>query len=193
MQLLALNVAILPPAEVRARAIDLSAALPRPESHGLRLGDDYIPHITLVQQFIRADERELAFEKVEAVLREQSPLALKVTGGGKGANAVWIAIERSPELRALHERLMEALKGVERGNGTVAAFAGGDARVGDVMWVSSYRQKASFDNYTPHITLGHAEQPPEVTPRIFNAATIAACHLGRYCSCRTIFRSWSLR
>jgi hypothetical protein len=52
--------------------------------------------------------------------------------------------------------------------------------------------KASFGAYTPHITLGHAEEPPEVTPMVFNAAMIAACHLGRFCSCREILRSWSL-
>ncbi len=192
MQLLALDIAILPPAEVRARAIELSAALPASESHGLRLGDEYLPHITLVQQFIRADERELAFEKVDEVLRRQAPLALTATGGGKGASSVWMAIEPSPELRDLHERLMEALRGVERPGGTVGAFAGGDARVGDVMWVATYRMKASFGAYTPHITLGHAEEPPEVTPMVFNAAMIAACHLGRFCSCREILRSWSL-
>src|SRR5687767_6028356 len=101
MQLLALDIAILPPPEVRARAIELSAALPASESHGLRLGDEHLPHITLAQLFIRADERELAFEKVDDVLRGQAPLSLRVTGGGKGASSVWIAIEPSAELRDL--------------------------------------------------------------------------------------------
>lgn len=190
--LIALDIALLPPADVRARAIDISAALPPAESHGLRLDDEHIPHITLTQQFIRAEERDAAFEKVDEVLRGQPPLHLTITGGGEGTHSVFMAIDPTPELRDLHDRLMAALRGLERPAGSPHAFAGGDARVGDVMWVASYRLKSSFTSYMPHITLGHAEQAPAVAPMSFTATTVAACHLGRFCTCREILRSWTL-
>ncbi len=66
---------------------------------------------------------------------------------------------------------MAALRGVERAGGTPAAFFGGDARMGDVLWVSSYRANSSFVGFTPHITLGHAEQPPVVERMSFQAST----------------------
>lgn len=190
--LIALDVALLPPAEVRARAVELSAALPAAQSQGLRLDDEHLPHITLTQLFIRAGEREAAFEKVDDVLRDQAPLHLTIIGGGKGSNSVSMAIDPTPELQDLHDRLMGALRGLERPSGEPAAFTGGDARVGDVMWVSSYRLKSSFKAYLPHITLGHAAQPPAVAPMSFTASTVAACHLGRFCTCRAILRSWTL-
>ena len=191
-KLLAVDVAILPTPAVRERAVELSASLPPSESHGLRLDDEHLPHITLSQHFIRAEERELAFEKIDEVLRGQKPLKLVITGGGKGNSAVWMAIEKTPRLQELHERLMEALRGVERAGATPAAFFGGDARMGDVLTVSSYRVNSSFSGFSPHITLGHASNPPVIERTSFQASIVAACHLGRFCSCREILRSWTL-
>lgn len=189
--LLAIDVALLPPPRVNQLAIDLSAALPRNESHGLRLDAMHLPHITLTQFFVRQDELEVAYEKIDETLRGVPPLHLTITGGGKTSTSVSLVIDNTPELQGLHERLMEALRGVERPGGTPQAFLGG-ARMGDVLWVSSYRLKSSFGKFWPHITLGHAEKPPEVAPLSFQASQIAACHLGRFCSCHVVKRLWTL-
>lgn len=189
--LVAIDVAILPPADVAARARALSASLPH-DPDGFRLDADHLPHITLVQSFVREEEVDVAFERVDEVLRGRSALRLHVTGGGKGASSVWLSVERTPELEQLHEALMHAMVGVERPGGTAAAFFDGEARVGDVMWVTGYRLKSSFGAYSPHITLGHAAQPADIEPFAFDAETVAACHLGRFCTCRRILRSWNL-
>ena len=191
-KLVAIDVAILPPAEVSQRAIALSAALPEEGSQGLRLDAEHLPHVTLTQQFVREDELDVAFDHIDGVLREQPPLDLVVTGAGTGGHTLWLEIERSEALRDLHERLMEALRGVERPGGTPAAFFGDDARVGDAIWVAGYRLKSSFGQFLPHITLGHGPNAPEVERFPFQAATIAACHLGRFCTCRRVLRSWTL-
>ena len=71
------------------------------ESHGLRLDDEHLPHITLTQHFIRAEERELAFEKIDEVLRGQKPLRLAVTGGGKEQQRRRrMAVEKTPAAAA---------------------------------------------------------------------------------------------
>jgi hypothetical protein len=119
-------------------------------------------------------------------------MALRVIGGGKGGHSVWMELDRGAEIVALHESLMEALRGVERPGGTPAAFVDGDARVRDLLWVASYRLQSSFGAYTPHITLGHAAEPPQIEPFEFAADTVAACQLGRFCSCRRILRTWTL-
>lgn len=190
--LFALDVALLPPPEVRDRAIELNRALPPAESHGLILNADHIPHVTLAQCFVRVGELEPALGKLDELLRQWRPFPVSISGAGRGGNTVWMAVERSAALLELHEQVMTALRGFERQGGTPAAFAGGDGRVGDAMWVGSYRVKSSLGAFTPHITLGHSSQLPPVAPLTFTADTIAACHLGRFCTCREVRRVWTL-
>jgi 2'-5' RNA ligase len=192
MQLLALDVAVLLPPDVRQRAIDLSAALPAEGSHGLQLDDNHHPHITLTQGYVRAEELHAALDRVDAVLRGRPPFAVQVTGGGISGGAVVMAIERTPILVELHEELMESLRGYERPGGTRAAFVDADGRVADVLWVTSYRLKSSFHAFAPHVTLGHGKQPPPIEPFGFEASAIAACHLGRLCTCQRVLRAWEL-
>ena len=76
--------------------------------------------------------------------------------------------------------------------GDASAFFGEDARDRDVRWVRDFRRESSVDRFTPHITLGHASEPPTVEPMEFVATTIAVCHLGRFCTCQQIIRAWHL-
>jgi len=190
--LIAIDVALLPPPPVSARAIDLSAVLPADQSHEFRLDANHQPHITLSQHFVRDNELELALARADEVLRDQTRLTLSVTGGGHGASSVWMAIERTPAIVELHERLLEGLRGLERADGGPSAFFEGDARVRDVLWVAGYRLKSSFGSYTPHITLGHGGEPPWIEPFSFEATTAAVCHLGKFCTCRRVLRQWTL-
>jgi 2'-5' RNA ligase len=190
--LLALDVALLLPPDARQRAMKISASLPPAESHGFILDADHLPHITLTQQFVRVEEIDAALERIDETLRGERPLSVRVTGGGKGHSSVWMAVEQTEAIASLHERLMEALRGLERPGGTAAAFFEDDARVGDVAWVTGYRLKSSLSEYNPHVTLGYAAEPPAVEPFTFEATTVAACHLGRFCSCRRVLRSWEL-
>ena len=191
-KLLALDVAILPPPDVRRRAIELSAALGNDPAHNLTLDEDHLPHITLSQEFVRVEELDPIFGKIDEALRGQPPLTLTIAGGARGEHSIWMAVEKTPELDALHERGMHALRGYDRQGGGPGAFFDGDARVADVMWVTGYRLKSSFHHFTPHITLGHGDEPPGIEPITFTATTVAACHLGRFCSCRQVLRSWVL-
>jgi 2'-5' RNA ligase len=188
----AIDIAILPPPEVTNRAIALSAALPAGDSQGLLLGADCVPHITLAQQFVPSQSLDSLLARLDSALRDRAPLHLRVTGGGKGSNSVWMAIERSPELVKLHEQLLEAAEPFEVTTGDSTAFVGDDARDRDVRWVREFRQQSSFDRFTPHITLGHASRPPVIEPLDFVATVIALCHLGRFCTCRRIVRAWNL-
>jgi len=191
--LLALDVAILPPPDVHDRAVRLSASLPQADFQGLRLDDEHLPHVTLTQQFVRVADLGRIVDRLTDVFRERRGLTLRVTGGGKTmASTVWMGIEPSDVLTALHERLMDALKEFEQIGGGRAAFVDGDARAADVVWVAGYRAKSSFLSYAPHITLGHALEPPGIDPFTFEATTIAACHLGRFCTCRRVLQSWTL-
>jgi 2'-5' RNA ligase len=189
---IALDVAILPPPDISRRAIELSAKLPPPDPAGLRLGGDVLPHITLTQQFVEGEEIDTVLDRVGSALVGLAPLRLTVTGAGRGRSSVWMAIQPNPVLIRLHRRLMDSLREFERNDGTQAAFVNGDARQGDVEWVAGFRRNSSYEAFTPHITLGHAATLPSVEPVTFDATTVAACHLGRFCTCRRVLRQWKL-
>ncbi len=190
--LVALDVAILLPPAVAARAIEVSAALPERESAGLRLGGDVLPHVTLTQQFVPASDLDLVLDRVAATLAGVGPLHLTVAGPGRGRSSVWMAIAPTPELNECHQRLMDALHPFERQDGTTEAFLGGDARPGDVEWVTSFRRTSSYAAFRPHVTLGHARELPDVETLTFDAAIVAACQLGKFCTCRRVLRQWEL-
>ena len=190
--LIALDVAVLPPPGVSARAIEASASLPAEASQGLRLDESHLPHITLTQMFARLNELDEVLARVDQVVRGYKPLLLRITGGAQGSSSVWMEIEKTPALMQLHEELMEALRGLERPDAGTGAFFDDDARLRDVLWVTGYRLKSSFHHYTPHITLGHGEEPPAIEPSGFEADTIAVCHLGKFCTCRKVIREWKL-
>jgi 2'-5' RNA ligase len=189
---LAIDIAILLPADVSARAVAMSAALPAIESQGLRLGADRLPHITLTQQFVPSESLGDVLSRIDRVADGHALLRLRVTGGGKGNGSVWMSIERTPELVGLHERLQQVMEPFEVDTGNPSAFHDADPRDRDVRWVREFRRESSFERFTPHITLGHAMEPPVIEPFDFVATTIAVCHLCRFCTCRRIIRAWSL-
>ena len=188
--LAAIDIAVLPPPDVSQRAIALSAALPLSQSQGLRLGPEFLPHITLTQQFVARETLDEMVAHVDRVLRGQEPLPLRVTGGGTASNSVWMAVERTPMIVSVHARLLEATAVFEAADGDASAFFDADARERDVRWVQQFRRESSFARFTPHITLGHASEPPFVEPTDFVATTIAVCNVGRFCTCRRIIRAW---
>ena len=191
--LIAVDVAVLLPAAVADLAVALAAGLPASDSLGLQLDATHLPHITLTQQFITRTAVADAAGAVERVLRNQPALSLAVVGPGRGSQSVWMQIGLTPELRQLHRALMEALLPFEQPGGGPLDFAGGDARDRDVTWVSGFRRRSSLHSFTPHITLGHTRELPHVEPVSFVADTVALCHLGRFCTCREVLRSWTLR
>jgi 2'-5' RNA ligase len=184
---------MLPPPSITRLAIELSAALPKEESQGLLLGaDDYLPHITLLQQFVSADAMSTFLDRVGEVVQRQRAMRLRVTGGGMGSSSVWMSIERTPALVDLHSSVLDAALPFDRAIGDASAFVGNDGRDRDVQWVMGYRTSSSGPSFQPHITLGHAARPPAIEAVDFEAATIAACHLGRFCSCRRVLSTCAL-
>ena len=175
------------------RAIALSAALPASQSLGLLLSADRLPHITLTQQFVRVERLDPLIAQLDRELRNQEPLPLRISGGGRGSNSVWMTLERTPALVHLHGLLLRVAEPFEVSDGEASSFLDGDARERDVRWVREFRRESSFERFTPHITLGHAAEPPPVEPRDFVATRIAVCHLGRFCTCRRIIRAWDLQ
>ena len=190
--MVALDVAILLPPLVSRRATELSAALPATDSQSFRLDGDRLPHITLTQQFVTVQDLDDVLASVSAAISDYDTLHLNVTGPGRGRTSVWMSIAPAPALLKLHRELMDVLRPFERSHGTSEAFVDGDARPGDVAWVAGFRRASSYEAFRPHITLGHSSTLPTIEPLAFDASTVAACHLGRFCTCRRVLQRWEL-
>ena len=190
---IAVDVAMLLPPDVADLAVALNRALPIGESQGLVLDATHLPHVTLAQLFVATERLDALLDRIGTIVGAQGPLHLRVTGGTRGASSVWMDIERSAAIATLHERLMTTVAPFEERHGSALAFDGRDARPADVDWVTGYRRSASFDRFAPHVTIGHAGTPPALAPFEFEARTVAACRLGRFCTCRTVLRKWEVR
>ena len=190
--LLALDVALLlPPAE--ATVVRLNARLDGPPA-GFRFDATHHPHVTLVQQFTPAADLEAVTGQVAAVLAGAAPVRLAAGRLDAGESTTSLAFVPTPALGALHTRLMDRLAPFDVAAGDARAFTGDDepARARDVAWVTRFRTAAAYGAFDPHVTLGvgSLDEPPPALA--FDAATVALCHLGRFCTCRRVLASWTL-
>jgi hypothetical protein len=53
-----------------------------------------------------------------------------------------------------------------------------------LYWIN---KRSSFNDYSPHITLGISKLKGKAVDINFTASKIAICHLGNYCTCRRMF------
>jgi 2'-5' RNA ligase len=191
---IAVDVALLLPDEVAALAVRINREFPAGEAEDLILDDDHLPHLTLVQQFVQGSRLNGLIGEVEAIVSRKPALRLDVSGLEKLGSTVVLAVSRTPELQRLHGALMEALAGFEKGLGGHESFHsnGKGPRERDVQYVTNFRARSAFDNYSPHITLGHGETSTRVEAFSFDADHVAVCHLGRFCTCRIVFADWKL-
>ena len=202
-RLLALDVALLLPSEA-ARAVGrLNERLQAPPA-GFAFDATHLPHVTLVQQFVRTADMPIVLPRLGRVASRTPPIALRGAGLQRGRTTTSLAVEGGAALRALHDRLLACLAPHAAPAADGSGFAGdafaaafvADAeppRGADIEWVARFRTRAAGDRFEPHVTLGVGELDRGAVPRIaFTAADLAACHLGRFCTCRRVLGAWHL-
>jgi hypothetical protein len=58
-----------------------------------------------------------------------------------------------------------------------------------LLWIKNYREKSSFEMFSPHITIGYGQVGTPAGPIEFRASKLALCHLGNHCTCRKVLVS----
>ena len=192
-RLLAIDIAVLLPVAVRVCLTHLNASL-QPPPDGFRFNESCLPHITLVQQFVQENELTAFFDAANMVLSGTQPLELRTTTIAHGQTTSTLGLEPTSVLIDLHCRLMDRLAAFERGTGSASSFHtnGWPARTSDVEWVRNFRTKSAYVWYEPHITVGVGDLISSIAPLAFTTPHVAACHLGRYCTCRVELEKWTL-
>ena len=191
--IIAVNLALLIPATLQQMLVTLNRTLRAPPE-GFRFDTTHLPHLTLAQLFIPRSEIERVGGEIGSVLSGLPPLELVTGQILQGRVSTTLRVIPTPELTALHRRLMVCLAPFDTGRGDADAFAsdGEMPRAADRAWISMFRQESAFAFFAPHITLGVGRVENLGKPSRFVARDVALCQLGRFCTCRYVLDSWTL-
>jgi hypothetical protein len=108
-----------------------------------------------------------------------------------------LRLERTPALQTLHETVMRRMAPYLGNQATAEMFIDFPVQTASVHWVNTYPTAASFDRFSPHITLGAGASGrlgnEGAVPSPGIASRLALCHLGNYCTCRKILFEAALK
>ena len=195
----AVDIVLLPEEAMMDKAIQANAELVEKFGKKIVLNKkNCLPHISLAMGCI--DEGSIAeIEKILEKIAEENPLGdLNVIGiitgtntGGEKVSA--LELEKTEKLQSIHEELMKKLAGYLSNDATAGMiYPGGEVSQSTLLWIKNYREKSSFVNFRPHITIGYGEISSFSLPIKFTAAALALCHLGNHCTCRDVLVSIEL-
>ena len=192
-RLVALDVALLLPRAVAVALGRLNARL-QPPPDGFGFDDSHLPHVTLVQQFVPAADLPVVLPLLGRVAAETQPLALRGVGLRRGRSTTSLEVDGGAALRRLHASILERLapQAAPRGDASAFVAEGEPARAADVDWVTHFRARAAGARFEPHVTLGVGALEGAAPPIAFTATELAACLLGRFCTCRRVLAAWRL-
>ncbi|QSZ67491.1 hypothetical protein RJ40_08210 [Methanofollis aquaemaris] len=204
---IAVDIALIPPAEVRSEVGRINRTLiRRSKDRGVLLGPGGgIAHITLAMAPIRASDLSAVCELLTGVWERHRPLDLTLTGVSSvmtapGHPVSGFDIAPEPALRALHDEVVRGLAPfalTETAPSMLAVRKGEGDDPAILKYVREFGAAHAGDRYSPHITLGVGEATDPDTrlllPYRFTAETVAVCHLGNGGTCRAVLREFGGR
>jgi len=167
-RILAIDILLEPDATMVKRAIAANAELRANYPQGYTLGRDQVPHVTLVQRYVKVGDLKAIEAAVSAVLIKEDPRKLQLTATGyayapwAGVSITGIAVEPTRELGRLQANIVKAVEPFAVPAGTVAAFSTSKelpkVEEAIVEYVKTFVPKSSGDKYNPHVTVGAAPE-----------------------------------
>jgi 2'-5' RNA ligase len=164
MTVIAINVLLDPDAATVERAQAVNARLREDYPDGFALDADHAPHITILQRFVRTADLDALATAVKGVLQTEQPMNWETRAIGLyalvegGLGLAGIAIEPTPDLRRLQQRIIDAVAPFAVEQGTGEAFAprldGGAIGQPTVDYVNTFVGLRTGMNYNPHLTVG---------------------------------------
>lgn len=181
---LAIDIALLPPDEIRDKANEIN------RTHGpefLLNKTDRLPHLTLSQAILNRKDLKEAMARLSSIASRFKPLQLK-------AKLVPNFIEpyENEELNNLHETVMKEFENLVSYDVEEEHFFEQPIRKQSLNYVRNFRNNAAHGNYYPHLTLGITKPVGNMPDIRFTIKRLAICHLGNYNTCRKILAEASL-
>lgn len=192
--LVAIDILLEPDAALADRARALNSQLRPSDPRGFALDATHVPHVTLIQQFVRQGDVARLGDVIGMVLEgTPAPAELNVTGlelsAWNGSVMVSIGIERSAMLARLQAALVASLIPFVAPAGDASAFVRDppDTQIdaATIDYVSGFLLKRTGENYEPHVTVGVASKAAaealKAKPferRSYGVARVAAYQIG---------------
>ncbi len=201
----AVDIVLLPDETMTDTAVRANAGLVEKFGEKIVLNKkNCLPHISLAMGCV--DEKDIAAigNVLQKIAREFPPGDLRVVGlraavNSAGQNVSAFEVERTSTLQSLHEKVMAELAKYF-GTDVTGDMINCPGPVGQstLLWIKNYREKSSFANFWPHITIGYGQMSSfEINnlslPIKFTASKLALCHLGNHCTCTRILVSTELK
>lgn len=194
---IAVDVVLLPSQEIINRAIEINRELRKqwPEGYINFDNGECLPHLSLAMGVLEKNNVPAAKNILEEVAENYSELSLSIDKIDTAEDATLheiisvFRIKNTPTLQKLHEVLMERLSKYLTYDAQASMFATAYVKEGSIRWVNTYREKSSYQHFSPHITLGAGKVERIKLPIVFRPSKLAICHLGNYCTCRKILDS----
>jgi len=196
---IAIDVVLLPSGEMTDYAVEANRELLKTFDNKIILNyENCLPHISLAMGCI--DEKDIPdIEKIlrdiaeQHSFRELRVVDIRAETIPTGKKVSGFKIEKTKELQLLHEEVMQKLAPYLTYDVIIdMVFSPPEVEEATLFWIRSYPEKSSFENFSPHITIGFGEIDKVEVPIKFAASKLALCHLGNYCTCRKVLVSTEL-
>jgi len=189
----AVDIALLPDEKMADMAIEASKELVLKYGPEIILDkEDCLPHISLAMGCLDQSDLPAAAGLLKDIAEENPLPELEVTGIGTSTNSAGqkvsvFEVENIEELQSLHTQVMQTFAPYLGRNVTrEMLYDPAAAAESTLLWIENYREKSSFENFFPHITIGYGELAGMAFPIKFTAKRLALCHLGNHCTCRKL-------
>src|SRR3989338_3443148 len=154
--------------------------------------ENCLPHISLAMGALKKADVPVVSEILGKIAQQFSIMTLHATRVSCGTTPAGkkvsgLEIENTKDLQLLHETIMRGFAPYITYDASPEMIHGyPDVDEESLHWINNYQEKASYKNFSPHITLGFGEvEATKLTIR-FTASQLVICHLGNYCTCRKI-------
>lgn len=165
-KIIAIDVLLTPSEKMRVQALHLNSLIKQNNPETIRLDENHIPHITLLQCFINEEDLPKVKEALMGLYRtiQNDSLRAESLSYSKDSEESFamIAIEKSGPLQKLHEEIIELIKPYIVKKGSQESFVknsdGSPISESTITYIPDFVEKYSYENYSPHISLGVAEK-----------------------------------
>ncbi|MDI9240655.1 2'-5' RNA ligase family protein [Lysobacter sp. LF1] len=205
--MIAIDVLIEPDSALLQRARAANAVLRADHPPGFAFDDTHLPHVTLVQRYVRRDDLPAVCEAVRDIAMQHDVRAMHLQATGLHMRATdtvgsasW-TLANTPALQALADACLDAAAPFAISGGGQAAFVpnedGTPIRDSTIDYVERFAPDHSGANYAPHITLGRARaaflrelQRAPFEAFVVSPAAIAVYQLGNHGTARRRLWPW---
>lgn len=198
---IAIDIVLEPDSSMIQRATAANGRLLEAYPNGFALDEAHRPHMTMLQQFVRADALNLIYAAANAVLAREKPAGWTLRAIKyydipiPPLGVAGIVVEPTYDLRRLQDELIAAVAPYSAKTGTAAAFfsdeEGRDIQPALIDYVANFVHASAGVKFNPHVTIGVAPrgtldamlaQPFE--PFTFSPAGASVYQLGTFGTAR---------